>query len=176
MVVTAERSSISHAPPTLRASISQKLPPGHWSNLAQPSSSLIRDTPMPKDQVDYALIMVPAGVLLSGWERRKSKEGKPYSIDHTTQLTTWDRPDTRPTLYLVPAGWNYDVSRHGQLYWIDHSTRTTTWERPDYIPRGWKTRTDASLGRTCWFDPVTQLTTYEKPWYLPARWEARMDH
>ena len=32
--------------------------------------------------------------LPEGWEMRKTKDGRPYYVNHNTRITTWDHPKT----------------------------------------------------------------------------------
>jgi E3 ubiquitin-protein ligase NEDD4 len=82
----------------------------------------------------YADIPLP-----SGWEERRTAEGRPYFVDHQTRTTTWYDPRrnlARPTaasndaLGPLPSGWEMRLTSTGRIYFVDHNTRTTAWDDP----------------------------------------------
>ncbi|XP_062500651.1 NEDD4-like E3 ubiquitin-protein ligase WWP2 [Corticium candelabrum] len=71
---------------------------------------------------------VPGGArqipLPTGWEERRTPDGRLYYLDHNTRTTTWTRPQP------LPQGYEMRIDPRGRTYYVDHTTRTTTWQRP----------------------------------------------
>ncbi|ESK90467.1 ubiquitin-protein ligase [Moniliophthora roreri MCA 2997] len=80
-----------------------------------------------------------------GWEERRTAEGRPYFVDHTTRTTTWVDPrrnlnnqqnaaaqasTTNAQLGPLPSGWEMRLTSTGRVYFVDHNTRTTSWDDP----------------------------------------------
>ncbi|KAJ6508748.1 hypothetical protein C8R45DRAFT_968578 [Mycena sanguinolenta] len=91
----------------------------------------------------------PAGYadvpLPSGWEERRTPEGRPYFVDHQTRTTTWVDPRRNnvqgaasvPAAQLasanlgpLPSGWEMRLTSTGRVYFVDHNTKTTAWDDP----------------------------------------------
>lgn len=92
------------------------------------------------------------GVLPSGWERKRTDDGREYFVDHDTKTTHWALPkeyqqqqpgssamspgDTSvknrniTVQSPLPAGWEQKQCPSGRVYYADHSRRLTQWERP----------------------------------------------
>lgn len=80
--------------------------------------------------------------LPTGWEERRTTEGRPYFVDHNTRSTTWTDPRranrqtgipttmANPNLGPLPSGWEMRLTNTGRVYFVDHNTRTTSWEDP----------------------------------------------
>ena len=80
--------------------------------------------------------------LPTGWEERRTAEGRPYFVDHHTRTTTWtdprraNRQTTIPAsvantnLGPLPSGWEMRLTNTGRVYFVDHNTRTTAWDDP----------------------------------------------
>jgi E3 ubiquitin-protein ligase NEDD4 len=81
--------------------------------------------------------------LPAGWEERRTPEGRPYFVDHTTRTTTWRDPRqnvnratpssgqaANSNLGPLPSGWEMRLTSTGRVYFVDHNTRTTTWDDP----------------------------------------------
>ncbi|KAJ3937091.1 MAG: hypothetical protein NXY57DRAFT_982535 [Lentinula lateritia] len=78
-----------------------------------------------------------------GWEERRTPEGRPYFVDHTTRTTTWVDPrrtlnqstvapatNVNSNLGPLPSGWEMRLTSTGRVYFVDHNTRTTSWDDP----------------------------------------------
>ncbi|KAJ4482107.1 hypothetical protein J3R30DRAFT_3456468 [Lentinula aciculospora] len=78
-----------------------------------------------------------------GWEERRTPEGRPYFVDHTTRTTTWvdprrtiNQPTAAPATSVnsnlgpLPSGWEMRLTSTGRVYFVDHNTRTTSWDDP----------------------------------------------
>ncbi|THV00829.1 HECT-domain-containing protein [Dendrothele bispora CBS 962.96] len=87
----------------------------------------------------YADVPLP-----QGWEERRTAEGRPYFVDHTTRTTTWIDPrrnntqtvatpsaaNINATLGPLPSGWEMRLTSTNRVYFVDHNTKTTTWDDP----------------------------------------------
>lgn len=115
------------------------------------------------------------------WEMRLDPQGRPYYVDHSTQTTTWERPQP------LPAGWERRKDPQGRIYYVDHNTRTTTWQRPTVDSmrnfQEWRTQ-HAQLQQDAMqqlqqrlFLPGTQPSgnTDDPLGALPMGWEQRTD-
>lgn len=78
-----------------------------------------------------------------GWHGFRFPNGRPYFVDHLTQIITIDDPrlivQPRPLTRLgaLPTGWEmrFRVTLNGpRIYFVDHNTRTTTWNDPRQRP------------------------------------------
>ena len=63
--------------------------------------------------------------LPEGWEERRTGEGRAYYVDHNTQTTSWDHPNSqREGLGPMPARWEMKQMADGRLFFVDHSQST----------------------------------------------------
>ena len=70
-----------------------------------------------------------------GWERRKTRNGKVFYIDHNTRTTTFHPPLIEPegnpdALGPLPPWWEMKVLDDGRIVFLDHKTQTTTLRDP----------------------------------------------
>ncbi|CAI8004124.1 E3 ubiquitin-protein ligase NEDD4-like [Geodia barretti] len=70
--------------------------------------------------------------LPEGWEERRTGEGRVYYVDHNTQTTSWDHPNSKKEDLLgpMPARWEMKQMADGRLFFVDHNTNSTQWEDP----------------------------------------------
>ncbi|KAM6494360.1 hypothetical protein JOM56_010721 [Amanita muscaria] len=123
---------------------SQPRPASQQRLPAQPPPPPIAQAP---STAAHALAPPPVPVndipLPAGWEERRTPEGRPYFVDHTTRTTTWrdprqnvnrpppaSGPSANPNLGALPSGWEMRLTSTGRVYFVDHNTRTTTWDDP----------------------------------------------
>ncbi|KAI6039354.1 hypothetical protein EDC04DRAFT_1757491 [Pisolithus marmoratus] len=79
--------------------------------------------------------------LPSGWEKRYTREGQPYFVDHNRKVTAWSEPAA------LPIGWEKRYTAADRPYFVDHINQRTTWVDPraatvtfDNLPVGWEVR------------------------------------
>ena len=72
-----------------------------------------------------------------GWERRKTRSGKIFYIDHNTRTTTFHPPLIEPEVGSpdalagpLPPWWEMKVLDDGRTVFLDHKTQTTTLKDP----------------------------------------------
>ena len=85
-----------------------------------------------------------SGNLPTGWEERRTPDGRPYYVDNNTRSTTWvdprqvgwgPSPETTSQFGPLPGGWEMRLkSNTGRVYFVDHNTKTTTWDDPRLLP------------------------------------------
>nr|WGL47553.1 E3 ubiquitin-protein ligase NEDD4 [Flammulina filiformis] len=125
--------------PTERSPASARPPP---PTTAQARSASIAATAPTTPGTASSITDIP---LPSGWEERRTPEGRPYFVDHQSRTTTWvdprrsavpppsaaavPVPDTQQ-LGPIPSGWEMRLTSTNRVYFVDHNTRTTTWEDP----------------------------------------------
>ncbi|CAK5270238.1 unnamed protein product [Mycena citricolor] len=133
------RTTTWHRPsPNAQSSIRPSAPapsPARNPAVAAPSQS-----PSPVQNGVYADVPLP-----SGWEERRTPEGRPYFVDHGTRTTTWvdprraglPQPQTASAATVVnsnlgplPSGWEMRLTSTGRVYFVDHNTKTTAWDDP----------------------------------------------
>ena len=60
--------------------------------------------------------------LPEGWEQRVTAEGRVYYVDHNTQSTSWEHPNSqKEDLGAMPPGWEVKQMADGRLFFVDHS-------------------------------------------------------
>ncbi|KAI6114367.1 hypothetical protein F5141DRAFT_1213539 [Pisolithus sp. B1] len=78
----------------------------------------------------------PLPLLPNGWEKRYTREGQPYFVDHNRKVTTWTEPAA------LPKGWEKRYTAADRPYFVDHVSRRTTWVDPrspnENLPGGWE--------------------------------------
>ncbi|KAF9077780.1 hypothetical protein BDP27DRAFT_1413468 [Rhodocollybia butyracea] len=101
------------------------------------SSPAAAAPPPPSASSGFSDIPLPLG-----WEERRTPEGRPYFVDHTTRTTTWvdprrtinqpsvPTPPVNTNLGPLPSGWEMRLTSTGRVYFVDHNTRTTSWDDP----------------------------------------------
>jgi len=123
--------------------------PGRQIQPPRPSNVATPPTQTPTQVVSPAAATSPeaAGAyedvpLPTGWEERRTAEGRPYFVDHHTRTTTWTDPRranrqtaipasvANPNLGSLPSGWEMRLTNTGRVYFVDHNTRTTAWDDP----------------------------------------------
>jgi hypothetical protein len=75
--------------------------------------------------------------LPEGWERRMSKRGKIYYVDHNTRSTSWNLPTaSTPSAdpEKLPPGWEMRHTPEGRPYFVDHNNLTSTYDDPRQEP------------------------------------------
>lgn len=113
-----------------------------------------------------------------GWEMKYNENGRPYFIDHSSKITTFDDPRTSQ---LLPQHYPQQAQQKSTPQGTQGSHPTS----PGF-PYGWETRLDSS-GRPYFIDHVNKNSTYEDPREysvsspsyaedeLPNGWEMRTD-
>jgi E3 ubiquitin-protein ligase NEDD4 len=104
---------------------------------AVPTQQAVSPTSNPETTGSYEDVPLP-----TGWEERRTAEGRPYFVDHHTRTTTWTDPrraNRQPAIPAavananlgpLPSGWEMRLTNTGRVYFVDHNTRTTSWEDP----------------------------------------------
>ncbi|KAF7314296.1 E3 ubiquitin-protein ligase [Mycena kentingensis (nom. inval.)] len=107
------------------------------SPVRTPSATANVPPTTPGSTGNYADVPLPLG-----WEERRTPEGRPYFVDHSTRSTTWVDPrrgqqPAAPTqtvnnanLGPLPSGWEMRLTSTARVYFVDHNTKTTTWDDP----------------------------------------------
>lgn len=116
-------------------------PPSQPTSTPNRASTVTAGGPPPPSGTAYPDVPLP-----SGWEERRTPEGRPYFVDHHTRTTTWVDPrrannqitpapaaaaaSANSQLGPLPSGWEMRLTATGRVYFVDHNTRTTSWEDP----------------------------------------------
>ena len=75
----------------------------------------------------------------TGWEVRRSGEGRTYYVDHLAKSTQWAHPALDDE--GLPVGWEMQIAPTGRVFYINHGDRETTWDHPrDTLPEDWEER------------------------------------
>jgi E3 ubiquitin-protein ligase NEDD4 len=122
----ARNTSVVSSASSVTSTASSAATPSTASSVISTSSSGYSDVPLPL-----------------GWEERRTPEGRPYFVDHTTRTTTWVDPrrtmnqsslapaaSVNSNLGPLPSGWEMRLTSTARVYFVDHNTRTTTWDDP----------------------------------------------
>lgn len=101
--------------------------------------------------------------LPSGWEKRYTREGQPYFVDHNRKVTTWCEP------VALPSGWEKRYTAADRPYFVDHVNKKTTWVDPraatvmfENLPPGWEVRL-TPLGQRYFVNHNSRITAWEDP-------------
>ncbi|KAF7288526.1 E3 ubiquitin-protein ligase [Mycena chlorophos] len=132
------RSTTWHRPQVQQPVQTPRVPaPQINSAPARTSSAVAATTPASTASTNYADVPLPMG-----WEERRTPEGRPYFVDHSTRSTTWvdprrgQQPAAPPAavnnanLGPLPSGWEMRLTSTARVYFVDHNTKTTTWDDP----------------------------------------------
>eukprot|EP00045_Choanoeca_perplexa_P012032 m.129844 g.129844 ORF g.129844 m.129844 type:complete len:760 (+) comp15859_c0_seq2:37-2316(+) len=81
-----------------------------------------------------------SGPLPPGWIMQRTKNGRPFFIDHNTQKTTWEDPrltmqadseaNDAEGLGPLPLYWEERFTQAGRKFFVNHRERKTQWEDP----------------------------------------------
>ncbi|KAJ3198198.1 hypothetical protein HDU82_001259, partial [Entophlyctis luteolus] len=83
-----------------------------------------------------ALLALPPG-----WERRVTRTGNAYFVNHISRTTTWQDPrlqlgdEVRTPAESLRGGWEQRQSSLGDTFFVNHTTRETTWTDPRSLNR-----------------------------------------
>lgn len=92
-----------------------------------------------------------------GYEKRFTREGRPYYVDHTTRTTSWYHPRTISESLKasppgpLPHGWERRIASKGRVYFVDHFAKITTWHDPRLSPSPFPPATDRFLRKQIYF-------------------------
>ncbi|KKF95453.1 putative E3 ubiquitin-protein ligase hulA [Ceratocystis platani] len=115
-----------------------------------PPNTAAAATAAPGNMLMSGTTQAGSGELPSGWEERRTPEGRQYYVDHNTRTTTWVDPrrqqyirvynpqnngsgvQQQPVSQLgpLPSGWEMRLTNTARVYFVDHNTKTTTWDDP----------------------------------------------
>ncbi|KAI6103083.1 hypothetical protein EV401DRAFT_1875628, partial [Pisolithus croceorrhizus] len=102
----------------------------------------------------------PLPLLPNGWEKRYTREGQPYFVDHNRKVTTWSEPAA------LPKGWEKRYTAADRPYFVDHVSRRTTWVDPrspnENLPGGWEVR-HTPTGQRYFVDHNSRTTAWQDP-------------
>ncbi|KAF7298971.1 E3 ubiquitin-protein ligase [Mycena indigotica] len=132
------RTTTWHRPQLQQTVATPRVPaPQIGSVPARTPSAVAATAPPPPATSNYADVPLPMG-----WEERRTPEGRPYFVDHSTRSTTWVDPRrgqqpaappatvNNPNLGPLPSGWEMRLTSTARVYFVDHNTKTTTWDDP----------------------------------------------
>eukprot|EP00038_Savillea_parva_P006499 m.164170 g.164170 ORF g.164170 m.164170 type:complete len:1061 (-) comp12391_c0_seq1:129-3311(-) len=80
-----------------------------------------------------ASVDASAAPLPSGWEERRTQDGRTYYVNHIERRTQWEdprQPAGKNRNGKLPSGWEIRYTAAGRQYFVDHNTKTTTFNDP----------------------------------------------
>ena len=113
------------------------LPKSTSSDSGRVRRSSESQSPRDNPPISDVLPLRPEPTLPHGWERRRTRNGRIFYIDHNTRTTSFHPPLIEPELEQspddlgpLPPWWEMTVLNDGRIIFLDHKTQTTTLRDP----------------------------------------------